>query len=113
MNRSYFERQDDVVSLAYWYQCEPHRPIPKAVLETDERLIGPADEVPAMLEVSAMLAQISLEFVRGRVHGRGIRSFPGVNLPLWCSHKSAWVYLFKDQVEPEGVSAMEIPASSS
>ena len=31
-----FERQDDVASVAYWYQAEPHRPFP-ALMERRER----------------------------------------------------------------------------
>ena len=32
-----FERQDDLASVAYWYQGEPHKPFPEQVLETSER----------------------------------------------------------------------------
>lgn len=32
-----FERQDDVASVAYWYQTEPHEPFPTQVLKSSER----------------------------------------------------------------------------
>ncbi|WP_411675003.1 glycoside hydrolase family 172 protein [Bifidobacterium polysaccharolyticum] len=35
--QGYFERQDDLASVAYWYQQEPHKPFPQNVLETGER----------------------------------------------------------------------------
>ena len=35
--QGYFERQDDLASVAYWYQQEPHQPFPHNVLETGER----------------------------------------------------------------------------
>ena len=35
--QGYFERQDDLASVAYWYQQEPHQPFPQNVLETGER----------------------------------------------------------------------------
>lgn len=35
-HKGLFERQDDVSSVAYWYQSEPHRPFPK-LLPREER----------------------------------------------------------------------------
>lgn len=35
--QGYFERQDDLASVAYWYQAEPHNPFPEEVLHTSER----------------------------------------------------------------------------
>lgn len=35
-HRGLFERQDDVASVAYWYQAEPHTPFP-LLLENNER----------------------------------------------------------------------------
>lgn len=35
-HKGLFERQDDVSSVAYWYQSEPHQPFPK-LLSKEER----------------------------------------------------------------------------
>lgn len=35
-HRGLFERQDDVASVAYWYQAEPHNPFP-ALMKKEER----------------------------------------------------------------------------
>jgi len=33
----YFERQDDIASVAYWYQCEPHDPFADEITQVTER----------------------------------------------------------------------------
>ena len=33
--RGLFERQDDVASVAYWYQAEPHNPFPPMLKKED------------------------------------------------------------------------------